>query len=147
MDRRDVEQLFANLSEDEFGWQVAVPERFGRFLGKSIRIEFETRAIEEDDDSPPKPSSQEKALATKILGSLAAILAEAEKQFTRYTADSDPEAREQIRDPHIWICRDDFEDDEDMEHWTLVVGREDAPDFGYHIEFDGSRCLDIWGGD
>lgn len=142
----DINDFLANLSKDEFGWQAMLPESLGRFLGKPVRLEIETCALE--GSSPPAVSREETALAKKILTHFAGILADAEKKFKRYTAD-DPDVKEQIRDPHVWICRDNFEDSEGekMEYWTFVIGREDAPDFGYHIEFDGRKCLDIWAGD
>ena len=143
-----MDDILANLSEDEFGWQVTLPASMGRFFGHDVRLEIETRGVAEDG-APPRVSAEEITLASIILANLPGILADAEKQFTRYNAKRDPEAVEQIRDPHIWICRDDFEDSEGevMERWTFVVGREDSPDYGYHIEFDGKKCLDIWAGE
>jgi hypothetical protein len=145
----DVSSIIADLTEDEYGWQVTLPTSLGRFFGHAVRLEIETRPVAEEG-APPVVSPEETALAKTILANLPAILADAEKKFTRYT-DGDADAKEQIRDPHIWINRDEFEDseddEEDMERWTFVVGREDAPDFGYHIEFDGRKCLEIWAGD
>ena len=78
------------------------------------------------------------------MAALPQILDEARKQFIKYTAKKDPEAGEQVREPHIWINRDELEEEENPERWTFVIGREDSPDFGYHIEFDGLTCLEIW---
>ena len=68
----------------------------------------------------------------------------AEAQFTSYNAKTAPHVSFHVREPHIWIHRESIAPGT---LWSLVVGLQEAPDFGYHIEFDGPTCTDIWAGD
>lgn len=146
MARFDSDHFISNLTEHDYGWEGILPEELGRLFGQPIGIEIETRPVSEDGP-PPLVSQEERALAKRIIADLPQVLAEAEKQFSRYTAKKkDPDAFEQVREPHIWINRDELEEEENPERWTFVIGREDLPDFGYHLEFDGLSFLEIWAG-
>lgn len=141
----DSDHFISNLTEHDYGWEGSLPDDVGLFFGQPIGIEIETRPVSEDGPPPPV-SRDERMLVRKIIAELPQVLTEAKKQFIRYTAKKDPDASEQVREPHIWINRDELEEEDNPERWTFVIGREDLPDFGYHIEFDGLTCLEIWSG-
>jgi hypothetical protein len=75
---------------------------------------------------------------------LPSVLHDAQAEFTSYNAQLDPAAASHVRHPHIWISREWIENGS---RWAFVIERDDAPDFGYHVEFDGYRCLGMSAGD
>jgi hypothetical protein len=111
------------------GWIADVPASRGAFFGHPIRLKINTRNAAH--------------LAVKLLSELPRLLLEAERQFTAYHAEDEPVAKSIIREPHIWIDQELFDS---TAKWTLVVGSTISPDYGLHIEFDGDKCIDVWGG-
>ena len=132
-----------NLHESKCGWTAAVPVSRGAFFGQAVRLDIQTRSFPQESQ-PPVPSEPEVALASAVLEDIGRILREAEAQFTSYNAKTAPNAIFHVRDPHIWISREYIAPGT---LWSFVVGLQEAPDFGYHIEFDGAACIDIWAGD
>ena len=131
------------LQPSTHGWLADVPSDRGSFFGHPIRLRINTRNA--PNETPPRsPNAIETALAMQVLGDLPRLLPEAERQFITYHARYEPDAQSLIHDPHIWI---DHEFIEGGTQWTFVVGSTAAPDYGLHIEFDGSKCVDVWGGD
>jgi hypothetical protein len=131
------------LKPDSYGWTAEIPAKRGCFLSHSILLELHTRSVPEDM-VPPEPDDLEITLARKVLEGLETVLDDSASQFQTYTAAMDREAANHIRHPHIWICREFIEAGS---RWAFVIERDDAPDFGYHIEFDGIHCLGISAGD
>jgi hypothetical protein len=143
MDARAIKRLLDDLQRHEHGWQGPVPRAYGTFFGKQICLVVETLAVADDDASPPPLSPAEKKLARAILAELPQVLQNAEEKLRDHCAERNPEAIERIENPHIWLCRDTLEED-GPGRWEFVVGQEETPDFGYHIEFDELECQNIW---
>jgi hypothetical protein len=131
------------LKPDRYGWTAEIPAERGSFLSHSILLELHTRSVPEDL-VPPEPDDLEITLACKVLEGLETVLEDSASQFLTYTAPLDRDAANHIRHPHIWISRESIETGS---RWAFVIERDDAPDFGYQVEFDGIRCLGIWAGD
>ena len=131
------------LLPDEYGWVATVPAAFGTFQDVPIHISIHTRS-NPNDAPPPCPSDTELSLASKVLGALDSVLHESIMRFSKYSDTHDPDAQHHVSNPHIWIDREFIEMGT---RWAFVVERDDAPDFGYHVEFDGVTCLGIWAGD
>ena len=131
------------LKPDRYGWTGEIPAERGSFLSRSILLELHTRSVPEDM-VPPEPDDLEITLACKVLEGLETVLEDSESQFRTYTAALDSNAANHVRHPHIWICREFIEAGS---RWAFVIERDDAPDFGYQVEFDGIHCLGISAGD
>lgn len=140
------EQLLGRLEQDEGGWKVQLPDELGLFLGKNLSLCITTLGLWEDGDVPP-PSKEELSLAQTILANLKPVLKESETQFTKYNIKHDPDAQSHICDPHIWLWRDTLNMNGTNSRWIFVILRDDEPDFGYHIEFDGTQFQEICAGD
>ena len=130
-----------SLEPDRFGWVADLAGSGAVFFGHRFVLRIETSS-QPVTDAPPSPSRAELALASAIIENLPSILATCEAKFTEYNANST--APHHIHDPHIWICREFIEEGS---RWAFVVGRDDAPDFGYHLEFDGLKYLGMSAGD
>ena len=137
--------VLASLLPDKFGWWAELPLAAGDFLGTPMRINVQTRPIPEAG-APPRPNEAELQLVRIVLEGWRPVLLRAETEFRAYNAPHDPNAENIIREPHVWIDRECMTE-EGQSRWTLVVGRRDAPDFGYHLEFEGTEFLEIWAGD
>ncbi len=144
MDETAINTLLATFVADDTGWNTQVPTSAGLFLGHPIGMVIQTRHVPEDGP-PPKPDEQKLALARQVLGSLPAVVAIAEREFVGYAGAEDG-ASPLVRDPHIWLSLDEFEEDGPGQ-WSFVIGRQGAPDYGVHVEFDGLEFLERWGGD
>ncbi len=142
MTDRQIKTILAKLQPDKYGWAASLPTSAGLFLGQQIRINFETRPVPRKS-APPKPIAEEVSLATAILSKLPQLLKIAETKFVKYERDS--KVRATIRNPHIWINREALEDE--PSNWAFVIGVMDNDDFGYHIEFEKFKCVDVWAGD
>ena len=145
MQERDVDAVLATLTANDYGWRTVLPDRLGRFFGQPVGLEIETREVPAAG-SPPAVSEREAALVGLIIENLASILTEARKRFDEANSGYEAAVREQVRDPHIWIDREIVEES-GGHRWALVVGLQDWPDFGYHIEFKGLECRGMWAGD
>ena len=130
------------LSSQSHGWFADLDPSRGLFLGRPVRLTFDTADLP-PPTTAPKPTSDELSLANTILEALPAVLRAATEQFLAYTAN-DPEAQLHVRSPEIWISREIIEDGS---AWAFVVGRDDDSDFGYHVEFTGLQSIRVWAGD
>ena len=144
VDQQAIAEVLATLRRHDSGWRGVLPATFGTFFGHPVGIEIEPLS---DGDGPPPVNPDELGLAKTILASLPEVLRNAEKRFADYTAGREPLAHERVREPQVWILRDDFEDYAGLGRWTFVVGRSDTPHFAYHLVFDGLEFVKIWAGD
>jgi hypothetical protein len=145
VDQQAIAEVLATLRRHDSGWQGVLPTTFGTFFGQSLGIDVET--LSSGHGPPPPVNPDELGLAKTILASLPEVLRNAERRFADYTASREPMAWERVREPHVWILRDDFEDYAESGRWTFVVRRSDLPGFAYHLVFDGLDCVEIWAGD
>ena len=138
----------------EYGWTAPIPEI--QFCDVPLRIEVNTRPYPEEEPVPVMAEPHHD-LVELILDNLPNVIDLAEKEFRKYSGTALDSLTEDIRDPHIWIeCPepDDIAEDGSYEiepfegeSWTLVIGQKSAPDYGIHIEFDGTDFSEIWAGD
>jgi hypothetical protein len=140
-----IAELFGRLKANKYGWSTAIPAEFGTFFGTQLTIEFETRPIP-SKGRPPEVSDSEKELARTILLHLDDILQETERRFEAYNTEFDPDSTIQVSKPNIWISRDQAEETQ-PNRWAVVIGAKGAPDFGWHVEFNGIEYHEIWAGD
>jgi hypothetical protein len=119
-------------------WTREVKETLGTLLGMPIRIVVEGATVAEHG---PQPRDLE--LIDEILASLPSTLRKAEAALAEHERNTQRDYATHIKNPHVWI-RDDRDDPRE---WTLIVERDDWPDFGWHIEFRGSELVEIWAGD
>ena len=117
-----------------------------RILGHPVLIEIETRSV--PSDTPiPKLNDQESTLVALIVENIDHCINESlaklqgDESYQRLN-----EANAQIARPHVWISREMMLV-KGMQRWTMVVGVDVNPDFGWHVEFDGLECLELWAGD
>ena len=115
-------------------------------LGLPLSIEIETRSV--PSDLPiPKLNEQESTLIALILENIDHCIAES---LAKLRGDESyqriDEANARITNPHVWMSREMMQE-EGIQRWALVVGVDVNPDFGWHVEFDGLECLEIWAGD
>jgi hypothetical protein len=93
----------------------------------------------------PAVNASELSLAKLIMAELPAVLAQALARFHDYVRDSDHSPERHVQDPVIWIDRDTRTEYGAL-RWSLVVHHGEWPDYGWHIEFDGTRFVEIWAG-
>jgi hypothetical protein len=145
VDQQVIAEVLATLRPHDTGWRGVLPTTLGTFFGHPVGIDIETRSTR--DGQPPPVNPDELGLAKAILARLPEVLRNAKRRFADYTAGREPLAHERVREPQVWILRDDFEDYAGLGRWTFVVGRSDLPHFAYHLVFDGLEFVEIWGGD
>lgn len=145
VDHQAAAEVLATLRRHKTGWRSALPASFGSFFGHSIGIDIETQSV--GKGPPPPVSAEELDLAKTVLAGLPEVLPTAQRRFAGYTASRAPLACKRVREPHIWILRDDFENYAGLGRWTFVVGRSDLPHFAYHLVFDRLEFVEIWAGD
>jgi len=139
-----IAQLLEGVKRTEYGWRVLLPIEFGNLFGTQLAIEFQTRQVPERSP-PPEVNKGEKDLVKTILLRLRDVLREAEQHFEDYNR-ANPDAMGLVSKPHIWIDREAIVEDGPC-RWALVIGAKGAPDFGCHVEFDGTEYKEIWAGD
>ena len=117
-----------------------------QILGHPLSIEIETRSV--PSDTPiPQLNHDESVLIELILGNIdhcaneTLAKLEGDESYQRLS-----EADARIANPHIWISREKMSE-EGMQRWTMVIGVDVNADFGWHVEFDGLKCLEVWAGD
>jgi hypothetical protein len=128
----------------DYGWSGDFPGLSATLFDRPISLEIHTRAIPEA--GPPPPVSETQAqLVRRIQACLLRVLPIAQSALLMQHRDEAPEYPflQAMRDPYVWL---DSERDDGVS-WTLVVGRSDNPEFGYHVEFEGSRLIELWSGD
>lgn len=131
------------LEADRFGWSADLASKGASFFGHPVALKIDTSASPVSGPPPP-PSRAELSLASVIIQNLSALLSLCEEKFSEDTRRYDGTALQHVRDPHIWISTEFIGEGTS---WSFVVSRDDAPDFGYHHEFDGLRYLGISAGD
>src|SRR5437879_13389775 len=118
-------------------WIAAIPSEEGTLLGRGLSIHVDRKRGGRDGMAP-----DDFALIQTILGSLPKLLERATQSLKEYEL-KDPSSLNHVRSPHIWFTGDEVED---RTKWTIVVGRDDQSDFGWHIEFRGTNFVEIWPG-
>jgi len=144
MDVATVAELLKGLEQTKYGWRMTLPRECRNFFGVQLAVDFQTRLVPERPP-PPEVNEGEKELARTVLLRLRDVLRLAEQRFESYNS-TNPDAIGHVLNPHIWINRESIEED-GSSRWALVIGAKGAPDFGWHVEFDGTECQDIWAGD
>ena len=115
-------------------------------LGHPLSIEIETRSV--PSDAPiPSLNDRESELICLIVDNIDHCINESLSKLRNDASYQRlNEANAQVANPHVWISRERT-DEEGPQRWALVIGVDVNPDFGWHIEFDGLKCLEVWGGD
>lgn len=131
------------LEADRYGWTADLSTKDASFFGHAVVLKIDTSALPVGGPPPP-PSRAELSLASVIIQNLSTLLSLCAERFSEDTRRYDGTAVQHVRDPHIWISTE-FIGEGSL--WSFVVSRDDAPDFGYHLEFDGLRYLGISAGD
>jgi hypothetical protein len=144
-DQGAIAEVLATLRRHGSGWRGVLPASLGTFFGQPIGIDIETKSTGRGPAPPVNPDEVD--LAKTVLANLPGVLRIAEKAFANYTASREPLARDRVREPHVWVLRDDFEDYPGSGRWTFVVRRSDWPNFAYHLVFDRLEFVKIWAGD
>ncbi len=123
---------------DEYNqWTRYVPSTNGTIHGKEIAVRIDRKSR---GDRRPRDGDLE--LLHQILADLPAILTSAQAALSDYERDASGAYLAHVHNPHIWIP----EDQEDPKEWAFVVERDDWPSFGWHIEFQGSKVIEVWSG-
>lgn len=131
------------LEPDRYGWTAEIAKASATFFGRALKLQIETSGLPVTQE-PPTPSRAELNLATLILQNLETLVVTCQTKFTQENPSYDSTALKHIAAPHFWISREFIGDGK---HWEFVIGRDDAPDFGYHLEFDGLNYLGLSAGD
>jgi hypothetical protein len=125
-------------------WKTLLPEDAGLFLDRRIGLKLQPlvplneNAVEE----PPLKSFEYRRIGD-ILAALPKILPVAEDEWENY-ADTDDESPR--LEPYISIYRKSLKNLKKPLSWTFIVDLK-GTDFGWHIEFKGTRFVEIWAGD
>ena len=109
-----------------------------------MRLDISTCWPTDPGPTPPVDSS-ELSLAKSVLTELPSVLTQARDRFHNYVKDSEYSPERHVKDPVIWIDRDIRAEDGPL-RWSLVLHHDEWPDYGWHIEFDGTQCVEIWAG-
>jgi hypothetical protein len=138
-----IEEMLRGLQPYAYGWRSDLPMPH-LFFGHAVALEIETRPFPAADP-PLLPSQTEVELARLILAGLSKVLAEAERRYAAYSAET-PDVLAKVHRPRVWICRE-FQDREGRDWWALEAGISDAPDWSLFIEFRGLEFVEVWSGD
>jgi hypothetical protein len=125
-------------SESCMHWTRDLPPASGTFMGRQLRAVVEGCTVRADGPTP-----RDLAFLDEIVASLGVALPRAQSELAQYEESAGREYAAHVKNPHIWI-RDDRETPQE---WTLVVERDDSLDFGWHIEFEGSKFRELWAAD
>jgi hypothetical protein len=142
----EFDEILKGLTNHVVGWTVPIPPELGRFYGRSIDLDFQTREADIDDffvpraSPPPRPNQLNVLLARRVLSDIPRVLSIVEQEVSKYEAERWDESL--IHEPTIWLY-----DYDAAERWAFVVGRTDWPDYGVHAEFEGLTFVECWGGD
>lgn len=138
-------QILKNLVPEGRSWNAQVPAEMGTLLGHPLLLTIDTDWAA-GRTHPLPPSESEVSLAELILANLSAILLRAEAQLIEYGQRAGGDSQHvHACEPHLWIDRLSYADQGPL-RWALVVHHDDWPDFGWHIEFDGTEDIEIWAG-
>jgi hypothetical protein len=131
-----------DLTSDKTGWTGKFPGGQYTVFGKEICLHVDTREAMNAPGTPPPISTKQAALVSSLVPTLPSLLKKVEEVMIGYDKD-EPGFREFVRNPHVWLNSDD----DDGVSWTFVIERTDNPGFGYHLEFKGTKFVEIWAGD
>lgn len=130
-----------NSAPQDFNWTSLDDNHLGilaaeyrTFFGHQVSVSIGRI----DESLSPDPESL--ALLMRILGSFDSILDRAEAALSEYADAVEDSFESHLSDPIISITPG-------SRNWTLVVERDDWPDFGWHIEFDELNFVEVWSGD
>ena len=137
MDPDVLEEVIPKLQPYAYGWRSDLPMPH-RFFGHPVALEIETRPFP-DWSCPHLRRRPEVELTRLILTGLPGLLAEAERRYAAYSAET-PDVIARVHRPRVWICRE-FQDREGRDWWALEAGISDRPDWSICIEFRG---LESW---
>jgi hypothetical protein len=147
--------ILDDLTPCDHGWESALAESAKRFFGLRLRYSIDTRHIPSSPAILPRPHESQLQLAKEIGEELDQIIGKAEGALRKWHVDREvffDSMVEKLTEPTIWIRLQSTdklhipEPRKDKE-WTLVVGIKENPDFGYNIEFDGNKVIEVWAGD
>lgn len=149
MSPKDVENLVRHFRNEEGVWLLDLPAEGSTFRGHPLQLMITTADFGAwwfwTNRTASPPTSVELNLVRAILLDLKTVVKMAEAALVQHLAD-ETEALQEVDSPHIWIDRSQL-DSKGPKRWALVVNRADWPDFGWHIEFDGLACVEVWAGD
>jgi hypothetical protein len=131
------------LRPDGNGWTTTLASDTAQLYGKEVQLRIDTRLVRDDPETLPPVSPTQGNLVRRVLPALSNLLTRVESALEAYHKDFEPEFRDYLRNPHVWL---DCEVDDGFS-WTFVVERTDNPDFGYHAEFRGTQFVELWAGD
>src|ERR1700720_1526278 len=130
------------LTASEYGWSALLPSSHN-FFGQQVGLEIHTRLTPSEPKILPPVLPNQAVLVRRITGALPIIIKQIEQQFITYNQKFDPDFKEFLTHPHVWLSAE--HNDEAL--WTFVVERTDNPDFGYHAEFINVEFIELWAGD
>lgn len=131
-----------SLTPGDYGWSVQLPGS-PRLFGQEVSAEIHTRMIPSEPKILPPVSPSQASLLRSILPALPSILQRVESELTTYCQEHEPSFQTVICHPRIWLS----DECDDGVSWTFVVGRTDNPDFGYDLEFRGTKFIEFCAGD
>jgi hypothetical protein len=132
-----------SFTPGDYGWSAKLTPDSPRLFGKEVLLEIHTRSFPNDPKDLPRVSQSQAALVQALLPALPSLLQQAERELTAYNEKFHPDFHLSIHNPHIWLSNET----DDGVSWTLVVGLVQNPDFGYHVEFQGTEFIELWSGD
>jgi hypothetical protein len=147
MDAAERRSLAKSLKKGRYKWSMRLPAEAGMFYEK--RVGFEISPLLWGKKGEPPLTAQETKLIDQILQHLPKLIRKAEKEWWAYHGD--PDYAEHVSNPHVWISRED-QSNEKRGKWSFVVELRDDPEFGgyggyaWHLEFKGTRFVEIWAG-
>ncbi|QDT14030.1 hypothetical protein [Alienimonas californiensis] len=162
MNDDQIDCLLGSLEPDDVhGWQAPIPREIAAFRDVPLRLSIGTSNAENRaaEAVAPAPNGEELALARRVLRDLTTVLGQVQVEFAKEEAqeraaiEKSPKPIEvpPIEDPHLWIEREFVQEavaeGRLPERWTFVIGRAGWPDFGYHLEFEGTTFDELWAGD
>jgi hypothetical protein len=145
MNAAERKALRKSLTKRRYKWSMRLPAEAGGFYGK--RIGFEVSPLLWGKKGEPPLTVQETKLIEQILEHLPKLSRKAEKEWWAYHRD--PDFAQHVWDPHVWISRED-QAGENRGKWAFIVELRNDPEYGgygdytWHLEFKGTRFMEIW---
>jgi hypothetical protein len=147
MDAGERKSLAQLLKKGRYKWRMRLPAEAGTFCGR--RISLEISPLLWGKRGEPPLTSREIRLVEQILEHLPRLVRKAEREWWGYRGD--PDFPQTVKNPRIWIRREDQAGDKKGE-WAFVIEQRNDPErggfagYGWHVEFKGMRFLEIWAG-
>jgi len=127
----------------DYGWKGTFPRGDYKLFGKVVSVDIETRQTPNNPMKLPNISQAQEKLIHEIAVNIPSILEIVEHKLTQFNKEHDREFYRFIDTPHVWLNSEE----DNGKSWSFVVGRSDNPDFGYHLEFENQKFIEIWAGD